>query len=987
MIQKKQTAWKKKRLKHIIVASVLLFVLIASVIITNIVVGNIGSDGTDSVVPEVDTELGESLYAGRPIAYESFDTEQVQEIAVKYFENDKDEGQLVRNYSIRRPSRYEEFEFYYTDTNGISKAYRPEMYYVDGTSYTDFYANDGSSGYDIYKITYLLVAMSVLYFEEKMPLPQDMDASAKMLDRYGLSSDERQSIYVSYIKGEGTVIEHTVHIGDKTIDGAGYYFTVDDRPYIYSSLTTSFDYALDGFTSFLHSRLTAQGLPMDSAQEPYFTQEYRQWKNTIHNNPDNKNDKTSYGSKVIFHGSEEEYVYADYADIFGVNMSELDVGLYSFTGQFTLKLDSTAVGKLRNVLISRPVGKFDAPVSATIVGDTNWAKLGATYDYSVKRIEAILTDNGADITDAGTAVGDARYIKVVYDYKITFEASSTNIISYEEKDVRGVIDLQKIDTGIPEEINSVFKVLKSASVGELTDEQKAQAKASVTYSEEVADIYDLKYVITDIDVIYAVDENDKVYYAEEIDENSVVNIRYELRHGSTVISSGKRTVDLSAIKEGDGADYSIKKALIGKKLGTNYAITAYTDSVYREFISDYRTYTVDAIDYFVTEELIVSFDFINASKRDAFYSDALFVNTLTNNNKIYALDSTASEYVVRVLGGISLESSSSTSEGLKGIETVAVGLTAENMLKYGLYANSIYFVLPRGIEEDKQKEGDYKFLSELAFNLYISDPQPDGTRYIGSDMYDIIAKVDGTKFAFLDMSFVEYWARETLASVSYEAITSMGLEFYMGDLYGKYTIDVTHTDVWIWGDQTLTAPPADGNGQRYDQIRLKVKAHNINEATGSLYKDMLLERGTDELMLYMVYGRTLGLEGIPMYYRDTYDGMNFKSLLSVIFNTYFTGTFDPTDESSEQKDVIKAGNILMKISFTVINPNDSLSTYYYEFYRADERRIMVRIYEHGESENAVSDFYISPLAFKKIVAGYKALLNGETVVEDDPFGD
>jgi len=998
MIQKRQSAWNRKRLKNVIIAASVLLVLIVSVIVTSLV-GIIGEEGDESTLPTVDTALGESLYAGRPIAYKTFETSQIQEVAVKYYEEDKDSSKQTQMfYSIKRPSKLEDFEFYYKDTNGIERVYRPEMFYKDGTSYTDFYANDGSTGYNVYKITYLLIAMSVLYFDEKMALPSDADERAKMLDRYGLSTDERQSVYISYIEGEGTLVEHTVHIGKKTIDGQGYYFTVTDnrdgkdveRAYIYSSLTTGFDYALNGFTSFLHSRLTAQGLPMDSSQEPYFTQEYKQWKNTLHNDPENKADKTVYGSKVIFNGSEEEYVYADYADIFGVDMNELDPGLYGFDGQFTLTLDSSASGKLRALLLNRPVGKLDSSVSTTIVGENNWAKLGADYTYTIKEIEAILTDD-ADIVAEGTPVGDARYIKVVYDYSISFVATSSNTIAYEEKDVKGVIDLQKIDTGIPEQINKMMKVLKGCSVGKLenqglsADELELTRNVLLTYDENTADKYDLKYVITDIDVIYEIDDKGAIKsYGTEVKDSSVVNIRYALMHGSEIISSGKRTVDLGAIKEGEGVDSKIKAALIGKALGTNYSITAYTDTIHREYISDYRTYVIDAIDYFVTEEIICSFEFVNASERNPFYAESLFQNTLNNKNKIYALDSTASEYVVRVLGGISLTSDSSTSEGLQGTETVAVGLTAANMYKYGLYANTIYFELPRGIEGDKLVDGDYKFLDTLGFNLYISDMQPDGTRYIGSDMYDIIAKVDGSKFVFLDQSFVDYWARKSLAAVSYEDIGSMDFEFFMSDLKGSYTLDVTHTPVWIYGDQTLTAPPADGNGQEYDQIRLNVKSSNISEATDSLYKRMLLESDKDSLMLYSVYGRAMGVEGIPMFYRDTYGGMNFKSLLSIIFNTYFTGRFDSAEESGEQSQIIKKENLLMRMNFEIDSERFS-DTYYYEFYSADDRRIMVRMYVHGESVNAVSDFYISPLAFKKIAGGFVCLLNGQTVVEDGGF--
>ncbi len=982
MIQKKQSAWNHKRQKNVIIAAAVLAVLIISLIVTNIVVGLIGEDdGVQAPLPEIDEELGEGIYGGVPVAYPTFESTQVQSVAVSYFENHKEDGQVIRNYSIVRPDKNSEFEFYYTDTNGIAKAYRPEIYYTDGFNYTELYARESIG----YRINYLIIAVSVLYFDEKMELPEDENERAKMLNRYGLASDERQSISVSLIEGEGTVKEHIIHIGDKAIDGSGYYYTVDDRNYIYSSRTTDFDYALNGFTSFIHSRIVAQGLPMDSAQEPYFTQDYKQWKNVLHINPLDKDDKVIYGAKVIFTGSEEEYVYEDYDEVLDYVDDEFEPGLYGASGQFTFKLDSSASKNIRNILIGKPVGALDKPLSVTLVGDSNWAMLDGRYQYTVTSIDAILTEDGADITEVGTSVGDARYIKVTYDYKLSYLYTQGHFREYEFTGARAVIDLQKIDTGIPDDINSAFKALKGCSIGELSATEREAASFDITYTEENADKYDIKYVITDIDVIFEIAADGKVSYGYKVGEKSVVNFRYAVMHGSEVMDSGKRTVDLGSIDEDDGIDYEIKKAILGKELGTDYDIKAYTDTLYREYLSDYRTYTVNAIDYFVTESLVTSFEFVNASDRNPFHAEALFKNTLMDKNRIYALDSTASEYVVRLLGGITMDSSSSTSEGLTGTETVAVGLTAANMLEFGLYANTIYFELPRGIEDDKVVEGDYVFLDTLGFNLYISDLQPDGTRYIGSDMYDIVVKVDGEDFNFLDQSFVEFWARRSLAAVSYEKIDEMRLELYMDDAYGKYTLDVQHKDVWIWGDQTLTAPPPEG-GQKYDQIRLEVTADDIASASDSLYKRMLLESGSDSAMLYSVYAKAMGVSGIPMLYRDTLDGVNFKSLLSVIYNTYYTGSFDPVEKSDEQKDIIKKENLLMKISFA-IDDDKFNDTYYYEFYSADDRRIMVRIYAFGESANAVSDFYISPLAFKKIANGFLALLNGTTVVEDEGFAD
>ena len=984
MIKKRTSTFSAKRFNTVVIASAVLVVLIASLIITNIVIAfKANGDKGGSTLPEVDTEIGESLFGGMPIAYPTFDSKQVKTVSVSYYEKDDEEGEVLRNYSIVRPSKDSEFDFYYTDTNGNAKLYRPEIYYTDGFNPTDFYASTGTGGYNIYRISYLLVALSVVYFDEKIPIPEDTEEKSKLLNRYGLTADERQSINFSYYKDEERLVEHTIHIGDFAIDGSGYYFTVDDRPFIYNSTDTGFDYALDGFLQFLHSRLTAQGLPMDASQEPYFTQDYKQWKNELHNDKDNKDDKVIYGSEVVFSGSSEEYRHDDNAYILNYLEDDYETGISGTVGKFSFKMDSSTSKKIRNILIGKPVGRLDVPLSVTLVGDSNWAMLDGRYRYTFKSIDAILTDEGADITAEGTPVGDARYIKVTYDYKFSYLYTEGHFREYEYEGAKAIVDLQKIDTGIPEEVNSAFKVLQAGKIGKLSEAEQSSSYIDITYTEENSDKYETKYVVTDIDVILAYDDKGVAYYDTEVRDKSVVNYRYSVMHGEEVLTTGKRTVDLGVIKDDGGIEAKIKEKLLGKGLGTDYSITAYSQTLYREHLADYMTYTAEEINYFVTESLITSFEFVNASERNPFYAESLFKNTLTDKNKIYAIDSTASEYVVRLLGGISLESSSQTSEGLKGAKTVAVGLTPENMLEYGLYANTIYFEIPRGIEFDKLKEGDYKFLSSLGFTLYISDLLPDGSRYIGSDMYDIVAQIDGAPFAFLDQSFVEFWARESLAAVSYEKIDDMSVEFYMNDLKGSYDFDVQHNKVWIYGDQTLTTPPEEG-GQAYDQIRLEVTANDIESATDSLFKQMLIEGGTSSKMLYHVYARATGTNG--MYYRDTMGGVNFKSLLSVIFNTYYTGSFEPTSESDEQKNIIKKENLLMRMSFGIDDENFS-DTYYYEFYSADDRRIMVRIYAHGESANAVSDFYISPLAFKKIAKGFVALLNGQTVVEDEGFAD
>lgn len=179
------------------------------------------------------------------------------------------------------------------------------------------------------------------------------------------------------------------------------------------------------------------------------------------------------------------------------------------------------------------------------------------------------------------------------------------------------------------------------------------------------------------------------------------------------------------------------------------------DYIYEPYLTtDFKLWTDD--------KMIVSFRFCNASERDPF-DDSFYKNTLSNEYGAYALDANSCESVLKLLGGIT----ENTSEGLIG-ETVELGLTPANMDKYNLYAHKIYFEMPRGIFLSSDGAGnddldDYEWLTTLGVNLYFSpatyDEDGNEIRYVGSDLFDIVVKVPAKDFEFLNYNFTEYWAR------------------------------------------------------------------------------------------------------------------------------------------------------------------------------------------------------------------------------------
>ena len=77
--------------------------------------------------------------------------------------------------------------------------------------------------------------------------------------------------------------------------------------------------------------------------------------------------------------------------------------------------------------------------------------------------------------------------------------------------------------------------------------------------------------------------------------------------------------------------------------------------------------------------------------------------------------------------------------------------------------------------------------------------------------------------------------------------------------------------------------------------------------------------------------------------------------------------------------------MLFRMSFKL---ESSAWRYVYEFYRYDDNRVMVRLYQatydattntYTQKTTPVSDFYISNFAFRKMVNNYVSLMNVETI--------
>ena len=996
---------KRKVNKKIIISLILLVafaVLLTSSILLDLIETDEGSKGNKRELLEM--LEGEAIYNGYNLAYPYVADGMIDHISVY----DK-----TNTFKLIRPDEKGDMVLYYKDKNGTITPYYPNIFATDeNIDYSSLYAIEQGDGLGMVPlVSYLCSAVGYTAFQERIALSDDPEIRAAQLVSFGFGADEIISVQFDYrlpteeseektdaAEGEGSDAEeaeeteepktesHTIKIGKKNITGYGRYFMVDDRDYIYCAATNYLDYGVQGFVSFIKPYLVTEGMAGDnSVLAAYLTQDFKEWKNTVHNN---LGDIVEADSQVVVEA--QAVVPRLPGAKFEAELGDSEDGYrYGSFEQLAYYLDNLKkdpqYNRLVNTLTGLQVGQYydhldpnanvaDAPFFTLISQSKNIdfeENSSVTYEYSIVEIESILTDDG-EITEKGVRVGDRTLIKVTYETKINGE----EVANFYE---HAVIDLS--DERIPEKTRRTLSV---SSIGRLS---KA-VSFSYEYTTETAVRYDVEYVICDILEVYDKDGKE----TSEITADSQVVYRYYL------VADGVRDEDvhvgtLRSVDEDDDAK-SVRAALLGKSISYNVEIPTMTYTEYSELLYDFMTYRVSSVEYFVTSELVTAFGFVNVSDRNPFFGESVYQNKLGDENKLYGINADVCAEVLNYFMGVTDNSGSSTNaSGLVGTKTVAIGLTPENMEKYGLYAYTIYIELPRGIVEikdenyyDDNKIPNWGWRDTLSFYLFISEEQPDGTRYIASDMYDLVATIDSKIFDFLDYDFVEFWARRNLLITDVKNVDNVKLELNMNDVYGKYNFDLTHETIYI-----------DANGKIYleQQADIETDVYHLSHIDTTQYGDcvetafskFLADKGLETTSLAVLYNHLYGDgDKMVMGNRDALGSANFKNLMNMIFYVSYTGVVD--DLTKEERDEIAKGTPLMSLSISL---SSQAYSYTYEFHKLDDRRVMVTLYQSDPQGNkvgkGVSDFYISTFAFKKIVSGFIDVLDGNTVDADTGYSD
>ena len=1110
----------------LILLCVLVVAVTAAIILVNVLPKEETTTTTKKDPPEIIEEIGESTSGNYAIAYPTVEEGQIKSIKITNKQSYKDNYESVEDapatsYVLYRDKEMNgKFVLRYWDEAGNEYEYRPDILEAESSfDYESLYAIEQNDGYNrIYKLTYLCVALELPYFDERIALKENEADRARQLRQFGL--DEPQTVIeFDYEDSDGQIKTRKVTIGDQNITGLGYYFMVDDRPYVYNSTSNHYSYALLGFYSYINPILVAAGLPEDKGREPYYVSDYKQWFNEVYEEGcekdvivdgstviaytdifeplESKLDKADYDKDpdrfvfddaVIAAGFGNGYMSSGYSQIeidlrnkdefsrfikalvgqklgtlydadagVGTPDDQISVTLTTdayaidFTGAtkttyeyeileieaviinqvektdyegaigknniIKIKYDLTVDGvKVSDTPIQGKIDLSDSQIDADAVAKIRALSLGEiaeenrvtfaveyskmTYDYEIIEIESILTD-GRDITEKGTAVGENNLIKV--SYYLTVQGKRVSNVPY-----HGVINLSNVNF----DADAVAKI-RALSIGELSETERVSLSVgyiaeNVDYTKDNTSVNTAEYRIVEIISIFDAEGKNTVV---KVAEDSQVLYRYAMVVDGKVQRYGVGLADNSETGK------VIKQNLIGKTTGKNLEINIGTQVEYYELVQYFKTYKIARTVSYITHELITSFKYLNTSEIDPFYRESTHENLMENEYKFYGMDTYACDAVSKVLGGISMDGASGEAAGLIGTEIVAVGLSPEVKDRYGLYEHTIYYELPRGIieieNEDPDKVNDVTAAEWLGFTLFVSKVQPDGTRYVGCDLYDLVAKVPAEKLDFLEYSFTEFWARKVLMMYDVNDLSTMNVEFMMDDVKGKYLFNLEHSTRYLITDangqtSSTTVKPENFSGATHNFITVYVKpvcnCGNTEqcECTETKLSQMLAESGKQNTTLAALYNKYVtesdtvkfGKDGFAYRGNDTAGTSYFRDLCESLFATKYSGTF-----TKEEQEAISAEGLspLMRITVKLKESDNGKESkfYAYEFYRCTDGRVMVRLFNVNTKGEVVTegnvidakDFYISNLAFKKIVSNYFTLFNAGEIDCDEPYGD
>ncbi len=764
-----------------------------------------------------------------------------------------------------------------------------------------------------------------------------------------------------------------VRVGKRTVDDNGYYLYYEGRDVVYTSSNPYIEgFVEHGLGYYIAPRLVTEAVEDRHILTPGFT---------------------------MSDGKYTEKPGTPITSLMTVGMKAAVVDYQESNGGSSLpsKKDVSFMVDMTN---PGAYEAFAAVLSGKVIGDfvdvlipTNaLVKPGDGIPYTISRIRGILKGTKYLENTGDVLTGNERIIVAYTDNTLSPLGGYQTFYGY--------IDLATA----PEK-------LRNKLIGCKVSEDTYNITYDKVYDGLDNDLFIYTYDITSISVKDASGAE-----CDTVDYGTTVTFGYHLYEDGVYASQMTATLKIPAAGDGDGQynndltwyhmaggkgdgpfSQNIDKlayiyrnladALLGKKAGSipedDPAAQLKVDIRFIvEDIFDYELYRDTEVKYCMENTEILSFAFEN--EVDLLYSSSLYRIEGSSQKSLYSLDQTASEKVISLFAN------------LTGDETVAVGIDNETMAKYGLYAYHIHFVMPFNATPREVEGKTYWYTSnEVPFDLYISETQPDGSRYIGSTQYDTVVRItDGSSFDFLEWSFTAKWMQNSLVLLSYQYMRRMIFDLNFSEEDGVDFNSVWGFDLTV--DPYYAYPSSSEEGdvmprlyaaivklgkhagiRSYDALNnmmtYKVTNYDPSKESRDTIAGALAQVITEGVATYTqlntpgwrdlddVYGNVLTNNGVDMTGSD-----NYNTLLQILNAMRYSGE-SAEDLSPEEIASLTSGEYTMRVAISLLDQrkaNAKEHGYTLTFYNYGVNSLVVVTNEDllndgdPETEGIASLFYV-----------------------------
>lgn len=381
------------------------------------------------------------------------------------------------------------------------------------------------------------------------------------------------------------------------------------------------------------------------------------------------------------------------------------------------------------------------------------------------------------------------------------------------------------------------------------------------------------------------------------------------------------------------------------------------------------------------EDLSFSFYYYGTGKKDPYLADSIYQITGPAPLTSYAIDSGAAQQVLEIFAD------------LKGTETVAVGLSPETMKTYGLFARRLDYSLTYNTKAEESAPGVVSSMScdfRMDYSFYISEPK-DGYRYVATDLYGIVVKVEESRLAFLDWDFLTRFARSNLLLMYTSDIRQI-------EFIANFTDYKKHHSFWLSLDP---AYKYESKGETSLVERLYVMYVEGKPQTDAPYiapVSTVAKPGvaveyisdSDSRVTKLIGGVNLD----QLFYdnghtgRDRVDFMGvhyFRRMMTAVYSTRYIGKV--SDDLSQSQVEALLTNEQAKVTEMKVTLLDG-RVFSYSFYAYSGERMLVSLKGYDREGNLTAEsqlFYVNASEVKKMSAFCRRLANGEPLHEDEGY--